>query len=335
MASTDDEYIPSDTSDKEYIPPKSKRKTKSKQKRKRTIIDSSDEDETNHNANKPLRRKKKKKLSKQLTNNNNTNMQPESINTKKRNRNEFENENNTFQDDEIPSYFPSIDEMAENIEQYEMDMIQMADMVEMEYKANNSNNNNNNTQCQESECNSVTICPMYLKHFGIYVCKECKWKSKYKCITKTNAKKQYLLSEGDINALKCWIKNIRKKNEMFDYEKNNNNNNKWIPKYLKLYLIYQLEELALEKYGSKEGIEQERNKREANKMQRSISNARKKRKIKFECLDDIEIDKNVVDQHNSKTHIHKFGASQCVNEETDEWNKTCIDCGYVESWEEF
>eukprot|EP01084_Bolivina_argentea_P167379 290503_1 len=302
MAS-DKAEVSSQSENDEYVPHESLTKHKTTHKRKRQIVDSSEDeedDDTKHNDNKPLRRKKRRKLAQPQTNNENTSI-PNTMNKQKHHEindnTEEERQESHGKEDEESYFCAAIDEE---------EMIQMADMIEEKY-------HQNNTQCQEPKCNSVTICPMYLKHFKIHVCRECKWKPKYKCLSKTNAKKQYLLSEGDINSLHCWIKDIKQSN------KSSHNSTQWMPKYMKLYLIYQLEELSLERYGSKEGLEAERNRREVNRMQRAISNARKKRKKKFECLDDIEIDKKVVEEHEANSHTHTFGDAQCIDEENDEW----------------
>ena len=177
----------------------------------------------------------------------------------------------------------------------------------------------------------MTICPLYLKVFGISVCRECKWTDRYKCTSKTKAKQEYLLSEGDMNALKCWVKKIK----YGDDDMNRPQDAGWRPKYMKLYLIYQLEELAVEKYGSTEGVEEERNKRAVARMQRAINRSRKKRKLQVECMNDVQIDEKIVEAHDANIHKHTFGESQCIDEETDEWMKKCIECGYEETWEEF
>ena len=178
----------------------------------------------------------------------------------------------------------------------------------------------------------MTICPLFLKCFGINVCRDCKWTDRYKCIGKTKGKQEYLLSEGDMNALKFWVKKIKYGD---DGDVNGGGDGAWRPKYMKLYLVYQLEALAIEKWGSKEGIEEERNKRAVARMQRAINNARKKRKVQIECMEDVEIDQKVVEEHEANIHKHSFGESQCINEETDEWMKKCVECGYEETWEEF
>ena len=155
----------------------------------------------------------------------------------------------------------------------------------------------------EFDCNSISIDTAYRKYFGIFVCRECKWKDKFKCLTKTNGKKEYLLSDGDINSLKHWITEIKSRNG------DNNGgllmdgmNQEWRPKYMKLYLKYQLEELSIEKWGSLQGIEAERNRREVNRMQRNISMVTKK-KMKFECLDDIEINHELIEKEKKKENI--------------------------------
>jgi len=340
VTTSDDEYVPlsdNNISDEEYVPsskPKRSNKSKPKRKRKRkrrVIIDDDEKEDDDLNIhcnenNKPLQRRKKKAPSppKQPLIEPEIVSKPDTVSNKKRSREEFENE--LIEKQASAHFFRSIEEEAQDIEKYEMEMVEMADIVEMEYKQ--KNNTKQSQRCQEPQCESLTICPMYFKHFGVSVCRECKWKTKYKCLSKTNAKKQYLLSEGDINSLKCWIKEIKR-------SENNEGDNRWMPKYMKLFLKYELEELSIEKWGSLEGIEGERNRREINRMQRSISNARKKRKVQFECLDDIEINKKVVEEHEAKTHVHTFGESECIDQETDEWRKICVDCGYVETWEEF
>merc|ERR1719273_1160996 len=89
-------------------------------------------------------------------------------------------------------------------------MIKMTNIVEREYNEKREKDEKHAHKCQEPHCNSLTICPSMFKHFGISVCRECKWKPKYKCLSKTNSKKEYLLSEGDMNSLKCWVKDIKR-----------------------------------------------------------------------------------------------------------------------------
>merc|ERR1712087_992255 len=149
---------------------------------------------------------------------------------------------------------------------------------------------------------------------------------------KTAAKKEFLLSDGDLNSLRHWLKPIK-------YESANSNSEstefkEWRPKYMKLFLVSQLTALSHEKWGSAQGVEAERNRRTVARMQRAISSARKKRRV-AECLNDIEPDADVVAEFAAKKHIHSFSAKQCVNAETDEWSKKCTQCGYTETWEEF
>eukprot|EP00485_Elphidium_margaritaceum_P017384 CAMPEP_0202727710 /NCGR_PEP_ID=MMETSP1385-20130828/185261_1 /ASSEMBLY_ACC=CAM_ASM_000861 /TAXON_ID=933848 /ORGANISM="Elphidium margaritaceum" /LENGTH=355 /DNA_ID=CAMNT_0049393953 /DNA_START=9 /DNA_END=1075 /DNA_ORIENTATION=- len=193
-------------------------------------------------------------------------------------------------------------------------------------------NDSQSQQCRESDCNTLSICPMYLRQFDIFVCKECKFKPHYKCITKTTAKTQYLLSDGDVGALKCWIKATKAMNHM----STTTQNTAFRPRYMKLFLTYQIEQLSIEKWGSLAGIEEERKRREINRMQRAISSARKKRHSQSRDISDIKIDERVIQKvEQEMSHTHQFGEAQCVDSEIDQWSKTCTECGYEETWEEF
>lgn len=263
-------------------------------------------------------------------------------------------------------YFRSIEEEADLLDsQTEQQEIHSSVIQNGEHERINSllrtvnhssSINDRNRICQSLDCMCDDMDETYFKYFGINVCRVCRWKPEFKCITKTNAKKDYLLSEGDIQVLKYWLKSINnigngnigqcsnQSNFVYtgeilcrNYENDNNNNRKYssyIPKSMKLYLEYQVKQLSYSKWGGNDGIIKERQKRAVRKMQRSIFSLRKKREPK--CMDDVSICKSVAKEFRNRKHVHTF-TEAIFDEENNEWSKECTSktCNFIETWEEF
>ena len=212
----------------------------------------------------------------------------------------------------------------------------------------------------------------YLNNFGLNVCYKCKYFPQYNLITKTNAKKDYLLSENDLNSLPFWKKEMKHENRNNNYNamnsdrftpnfiqefsgsdylnklcsqhynnnyNNNNNNNsgnsskRFYSTYMKLYLESKVKELSYAKWGDNDGIENEKQKREIKKLQKKI-NKHKQKKRKIQSLDDIKVSKQVLKLTENKKHKHEYNEAT-YDETNDEWSKCCQICDYVETWQEF
>ncbi|KAI2811202.1 hypothetical protein BLOT_002375 [Blomia tropicalis] len=154
-------------------------------------------------------------------------------------------------------------------------------------------------ECQDNFSNSFL-----LSTYNEKICDQCNEpKGRHRLITKTEAKSEYLLSDADLEMREPILKFLLKKNPR-DYARHG---------YMKLYLLMQVEERALEVWGSEEKLEEERELREEKRDNR-------KRK-KF----DKEIKKMRMDARSSyykkrltETHEHEFGAEEPDSEADDQ-----------------
>eukprot|EP00903_Cladosiphon_okamuranus_P015146 g14005.t1 len=96
-----------------------------------------------------------------------------------------------------------------------------------------------------------------LEGFGIIVCRACKLKNEdFQCVTKKEAKDTYLLPEGTIAVLKF-------------IERDNPRHSSWTK--MKLYLRRDVAAYSHKRWGSEEGLAEERTRRELLKFDRSLS----------------------------------------------------------------
>lgn len=90
-------------------------------------------------------------------------------------------------------------------------------------------------------CSSLTFDGQYWSAFGVAVCSSCK--RDYKLISKVAAKQIYLVTDGDLKKLGS-------------VEKDNPRRNNWGK--MRLYLMRQVEEVAMRRHGSLSALEQAR-----------------------------------------------------------------------------
>jgi len=171
-------------------------------------------------------------------------------------------------------------------------------------------------ECEE--CNKNFADSYLFRTFDQPVCDECKNMERegpHELITKTDAKKQFLLSdlhfEREGNPLKFLLR------------KNPHN-----PKYgdMKLYLRLQIEKVALDVWGSEEDLEKEIERREANKVVLKEKKYQKKMKELRKAVRSSLFTKNL------SSHTHSYG-EESYDEDKDEYSKTCDECGHVLTYE--
>ena len=115
------------------------------------------------------------------------------------------------------------------------------------------------------ECGDAGCLIQFQETFGIHVCKACAaTQEKYKLLTKTTAKEEYLVTDGDLQSLGF----ISRKNPRKDA---------WGPMHL--YLRAQVEEIAIVRHGNLAGMEAARTQRLADKYERLT-----KKKVKDSVL---------------------------------------------------
>lgn len=155
-----------------------------------------------------------------------------------------------------------------------------------------------------------------LETFDYKVCDECKDPELHKLVTKTEAMKEYLLKECDLDKREPPLKFIRKKNP---------HNVNWGE--MKLYLQQQIEERALEVWGTKEKIEEEIEQREEKRV---ISKSKKYQKQMKQLK--MNMRSSLYDKTTIRAHAHEFG-DETYNEEDDNYHHACKICDYEETFE--
>lgn len=148
-------------------------------------------------------------------------------------------------------------------------------------------------------------------------CKDMEREGPHELITKTDARKEFLLKDSDFE------KGERGDSLRFLLRKNPHN-----PRYgdMKLYLRLQVEKRALQIWGSEEDLEKEHEKREENKMMLKTKKYEKKMKELRKAVRSSLFTKDM------STHTHKYG-EETYDEDKDEYCKVCDECGHVHTYE--
>lgn len=160
------------------------------------------------------------------------------------------------------------------------------------------------------ECNEEFAYSYLQKFFDFHVCDSCRDNDGEHClISKTDAKKEYLLKDCDFDKREPPLKFILKKNP---HTLHGN---------MKLYLRLQVEKRALEIFGDEEAIEERKEQREENQLKRKKKAFDKKVKaLRMEVRSSLY-------RKNDNTHVHVYG-NDVYNEENDIYIKTCSTCGH-------
>ncbi|KAF5307688.1 hypothetical protein FQR65_LT06743 [Abscondita terminalis] len=167
-----------------------------------------------------------------------------------------------------------------------------------------------------TKCNKIFSQSWLMDTFDFPVCDECKDPDEeHRLITKTEALKEYLLKDCDLEKREPSLKFIKRKNP---------HNQRWGD--MKLYLQIQVEERALEVWGTKEKLEEEIEKREEKKV---LTKSKKYQKQMKELRMAV---RSSLYNKTSAGHIHKFGA-ETYNEDDDNYTRACTTCDYEETFE--
>ncbi|GAB0094907.1 DNA repair protein complementing XP-A cells homolog [Sergentomyia squamirostris] len=158
----------------------------------------------------------------------------------------------------------------------------------------------------------------YLMTFFDYpVCDKCRDSDdKHSLITKTDAKKEYLLQECDLEKRDPPLKFIIKKNP---------HNVRWGE--MKLYLHVQIEKRALEVWGSEERLREEHQLRDEKREKTKIKKYNKQMKQLR-----MDMRSSLFDRTTKASHVHNYGPDT-YNEDEDTYTHTCLTCKYVETFE--
>uniref|UniRef100_A0A5S6Q3L2 XPA C-terminal domain-containing protein n=1 Tax=Trichuris muris TaxID=70415 RepID=A0A5S6Q3L2_TRIMR len=166
------------------------------------------------------------------------------------------------------------------------------------------------------ECSTKLSTAFLYSTFGHCVCDGCRiGKDKYKLLTRTEAKSQYLLKDCDLDSRKPALRYLNKKNPRS-------------PRFgdMKLYLRAQVEERAIAVWGSREALEEARFRRKRNNETNKQNRYNKKL---------IELRKQVRSElyvKAPKVHVHDF-EEETYNEGNDVYFKKCKLCPFKMEYE--
>ena len=167
-----------------------------------------------------------------------------------------------------------------------------------------------------SECLLVADKSFLWRHFSVRVCDQCKdLKDKHQLITRTEAKTEYLLKDCDLDKRDPPLRFLAKKNP-----------HQFARGDMKLYLRFQVEDRALEVWGSEELLEEEREKRNGMREKRKHKQYDKRLKNLRMTV------RSSLYTKETESHCHEFG-DEVYNSEDDLYEKRCKTCGYLDSYE--
>lgn len=170
-------------------------------------------------------------------------------------------------------------------------------------------------QCEE--CKKKFNDSYLLQKFDLSVCDTCRDREgKHSLITRTEAKQEYLLKDCDFDKREPPLKYIVRKNP---------HNSNWGE--MKLYLHLQIEQRALEVWGSEEKLVSEKELRDQKRETTKIKKFNKKIKQLR-----MQVRSSLYDKTSKASHTHEFG-EDTYNEEDDTYTHTCTTCGYEETYE--
>ncbi|XP_063770735.1 DNA repair protein complementing XP-A cells isoform X2 [Pseudophryne corroboree] len=165
------------------------------------------------------------------------------------------------------------------------------------------------------ECGKDFMDSYLSNNFDLAVCDSCKdTEEKHKLITRTEAKKEYLLKDCDIDKREPVLKYILKKNP---------HNTHWGD--MKLYLKLQIVKRSLEVWGTEEAIEEAKEARQENRDKMNQKKFDKKVKELRRAV------RSSLWKKEASGHQHEFGLEEHVEE--DMYKKACITCGYELNYE--
>ncbi|XP_055385775.1 DNA repair protein complementing XP-A cells homolog [Condylostylus longicornis] len=167
------------------------------------------------------------------------------------------------------------------------------------------------------ECDKKFAESYLQKNFDYLVCDNCRDPDEaHSLITRTEAKTEYLLKDCDLDKREPLLKFIKRKNP---------HNVRWGE--MKLYLHLQIEQRALDVWGSEEELlkqrEERSDKREIGKIKRFNKRMKQLR---------MDVRSSLYDKTKSASHTHEFGP-ETYNEEEDNYTHACLTCEYVETFE--
>jgi len=155
------------------------------------------------------------------------------------------------------------------------------------------------------------------KNFDYHVCDACRdTEEKHGYITRTDAKNDYLLKDVDLDKREPLLRFLLRPNP---------HNSRWGD--MKLYLREQIEQRALEVWGTFEKIEEQHELREENRVKSKAKKFGKKMKaLRMEARSSLYT-------RDLSGHEHTWGPETCIDSDEDTYTHTCTDCGLEQTYE--
>ena len=169
------------------------------------------------------------------------------------------------------------------------------------------------------ECSQEFADSYLLQSFDYEVCDKCRdteRDGKHELITKTDAVKEFLLKDHDLESREPVLKFITRKNP---------HNNRW--GNMKLYLRLQVEQRALDVWESPENLEKAHSEREEKRHKAKTKKFMGKLKaLRMQVRGSLYQKKDFAAEHQ-----HDYGPEEALGE--DEFSRTCNTCGFVNRYE--
>ncbi|XP_044127224.1 DNA repair protein complementing XP-A cells isoform X1 [Bufo gargarizans] len=165
------------------------------------------------------------------------------------------------------------------------------------------------------ECGKDFMDSYLSNNFDLAVCDGCRdTEEKHKLITRTEAKKEYLLKDCDIDQREPVLKYILKKNP---------HNSHWGD--MKLYLKLQIIKRSLEVWGTEEALE------EAKEVRQDNRDKVKQKKFDKKVKELRRAVRSSLWKKDTSGHHHEYGPEEHVEE--DMYKKKCTTCGHELNYE--
>lgn len=164
-------------------------------------------------------------------------------------------------------------------------------------------------------CGKAFLLSFLLENFALEVCDNCRDKEdKHKLITRTESKAEYLLKDCDFDRREPPLKFIVKKNPHYSLGS------------MKLYLKCQVEERAIEVWGSLEELDRELEKKDGER-------AKRKQKAFNKRVKELRMTvRSSLYRPPGTNHVHSYGDEE-HDADNDEYFKICDSCGHRMSYE--
>ncbi|XP_009304699.2 DNA repair protein complementing XP-A cells isoform X1 [Danio rerio] len=167
------------------------------------------------------------------------------------------------------------------------------------------------------ECQKPFMDSYLSNSFDLSVCDKCRDNDvKHKLISRTEAKKNYLLKDCDLDKREPPLRFILRKNP---------HNPRWGD--MKLYLKTQVEKRSVEVWGSDEALEEAKETREENKEVQKQKRFNKKVKELRRTV------RSSMFKKDTSIHQHDYGPDELLDEEEDLYRKVCQTCGHQLTFE--